>query len=67
MENPQTKKILEQIPQVISNLVNMFNFQHNRLDEDYPWAGIIAANYFVVKSTYRNTFKNNSVQISFFT
>ena len=65
MENLQKNSILEKIPQVISNLVNIFNFQNNNLDEDYTWVGILAANYFVVKITYRNTLKNNPVQIMF--
>ena len=50
--NPQENLILERINKVIANLVHMFDSQKNYLDEDEPWAGILAATAFVVHSMY---------------
>ena len=47
--------MIEIIHQVIANLVCTYDLQHNYLDEDEPWSGILAATDFVVQSTYHTT------------
>ena len=43
--------ILERIHQVIGNLVRTLNIQQTYVDENEPWAGILAAAAFVIRST----------------
>ena len=47
------------------NLVHTFDLQHNYLDKDYPWSGILATAAFVVQSTYHTTMQATPGQIVF--
>ena len=43
--------ILEQIHQVLGNLVQNFKIQHNYVDKNDPWTGILDAAAFAIFST----------------
>ena len=63
--NPQANSILERIHQVIANLVRTFDLQNNYLDKEDPWAGILAATAFAVRSTYHTTLQATPGQLVF--
>ena len=49
--NPVTNSVLEQIRQVLGNLVRTFKFSQTYVDENDPWAVILAAASFAIIST----------------
>ena len=53
--NPQANVIVERIHQVLGDILCTFNLQEIYLDEADQWMGIIAAEVFVVRSTYHTT------------
>jgi len=46
-------------------MIRTFELQENYLDEDDPWAGILAATAFAVRSTYHTTLKATPGQLVF--
>ena len=65
MQNPQANAIIECIHQVISNMVKTYKLEENYLDEENPWAGIIAAAAFAIWSTYHTTLQATPGQLVF--
>ena len=65
MQNPQANAILERIHQVIANMVRTFELEDNYLDEDDPWAGIIAATACAVRSTHHAALQATPGQLVF--
>ena len=65
VRNPQANAIVERIHQVIANIIRTFELQTNYLDEDDPWAGILAATAFAVRSTYHTTLQKTPGQLVF--
>ena len=63
--NPQANAIVERVHQVIGNIVRTFELQENYLDEDDPWAGILAATAFAIRSTYHTTLQKSPGQLVF--
>ena len=63
--NPQANAIVERVHQVIGNIVRTFELQENYLDEDDPWAGILAATTFLIHSTYHTTLQKSPGQLVF--
>ena len=51
--NPQANAILERVHQTIGNIVRTFDVQ--KIDDNDPWAGILAATMFAVRATYHTT------------
>ena len=56
---------MEQIHQFIAKLICMFYFKNSCLDEEDPWAGILAFTYFSVQSTYHITLQATPHQMVF--
>ena len=49
IQNPQANSIIEHVHQVVSNMVHTYELEENTyIDEDNPWAGILAATAFVI-------------------
>ena len=65
VRNPQANAIVERIHQVIANIIRTFELQTNYLDEDDPWAGILAATAFAVHSTHHTTLQKTPGQLVF--
>ena len=56
---------MELIYQVIENLVRMFDFKNNFLDEEYPWLGILEATNFALHIAYQDMVQAMSVHMFF--
>ena len=65
VRNPQANAILESIHQVIGNMVRSFQLEDAYMDDDDPWAGILSAVAFAVRSTYHTTLKATPGQLVF--
>ena len=61
--NPAANSIIERVHQVLGNLVRTFELQTNYLDEDEPWAGLLAAAAFAIRSTYHTMLKSTPGQL----
>ena len=49
IQNPQANSIIERVHQVVSNMVRTYELEENTyIDEDNPWAGILAATAFAI-------------------
>jgi hypothetical protein len=49
IQNPQANSIIEHVHQVMSNIVHTYELKENTyIDEDNPWAGILAATAFAI-------------------
>ena len=49
IQNPQANSIIERVHQVVSNMVCTYELEENTyVDEDNPWAGILAATAFAI-------------------
>ena len=59
------KTFLGKIHKVISNLVCTFDLKNSYQDEEDPWAVIIEADAFVVRSTYHTMLQGMPAQIVF--
>ena len=57
--------IPEIIHKVIANFVHKLDLQHNYLDGDDPWSGILADEDFVVLNTHHTTLKATPGQLVF--
>ena len=65
VRNPQANAIVEQVHQTIGNMIKTFQLEDNYLDEDDPWAGILSATAFAVRSTYHTTLQATPGQLVF--
>jgi hypothetical protein len=63
VRNPQANAVVERIHQVIANMVRTFELEHNYLDEDDPWKGILSAVAFAVRSTFHTTLRKTPGQL----
>ena len=43
VRNPQANAIVERVHQVIGNIIRTFELEHNYMDDDNPWKGILSA------------------------
>ena len=65
VRNPQANAIVERVHQVIGNIIRTFELEHNYLDDDDPWKGILSATAFAVRSTFHTTLQNSPGQLVF--
>ena len=65
VRNPQANAIVERVHQTIGNMIKTFQLEDNYLDEDDPWAGILSATAFAVRSTYHTTLQATPGQLVF--
>ena len=65
VRNPQANAIVERVHQVIGNIIRTFELEHNYMDDDNPWKGILSATAFAVRSTFHTTLKNTPGQLVF--
>jgi hypothetical protein len=65
VRNPQANAILERVHQTLGNLIRTFELQDKYIDEDDPWAGILSAVAFALRSTYHTTLKASPGQLVF--
>jgi len=63
--NPQANAIIERVHQVIGNMISTFDLEENNLDEDDPWAGILAATAYAIQCTYHTTLQATPGQLVF--
>ena len=63
--NPQANAIVERVHQTIGNIIRTFELQDNYLDEEDPWAGILSATAFAIRSTYHTTLQKTPGQLVF--
>jgi transposase InsO family protein len=61
--NPQSNAIIERIHQTIGNIIRTFDV--TTINEDDPWAGILAATMFAVRVTYHTTLQASPMQLVF--
>jgi hypothetical protein len=59
----QANAIIERVHQTIGNIIRTFDVQ--TMDENDPWAGILAATMFAVRATYHTTLKASPMQLVF--
>ena len=65
VRNPQANAIVERIHQVIGNFIRTFELEHNYLDENDPWEGILSAMACAVQSTFHTTLQQIPGQLVF--
>ena len=63
--NPQANAIIERVHQVIANMIRTYELETNYMDEENPWAGILAATAFAVRATYHTTLQATPGQLVF--
>jgi len=61
--NPQSNAILERVHGTIGNMIRTFNFDN--VDDDEPFAGLVSAVCFGIRSTYHTTLKATPGQLVF--
>jgi hypothetical protein len=64
-KNPQANSVLERIHQVLANMIRTFELEEVYMDEEDPWAGILAAVAFACRATYHTTLKATPGQLVF--
>ena len=65
MSNQKAISVLEQINELIANLLHVFDLKNIHLNEDDPWAGILASNNFVRQSMYHTTLQTTPRELMF--
>jgi transposase InsO family protein len=65
VRNPQANAILERVHQTLGNIIRTFELQDKYLDEEDPWAGILSAAAFALRSTYHTTLQASPGQLVF--
>ena len=63
--NPQANAILERAHGVIGNMIRTFDLNEIDLDECEPFAGLISAVGFAIRSTYHTTLRSTPGQLVF--
>lgn len=63
--NPQANAILERIHQTIGNIIRTFGIQDLDVDETNPFAAVLSAAMFAVRSTYHTTLQATPAQLVF--
>ena len=53
--NPQANAILERAHGTIGNMIRTYDVENIELDEDDPFAGLVSAVGFAIRSTYHTT------------
>ena len=66
IRNPQANSIIERIHQTIGNIIRTFElYNEDELDEDDPFAGVLAATMFAMRATYHTTTQATPSQLVF--
>ena len=65
VRNPQANSILERIHQVVGNMLRTFELEERELDEQRPFAGILSAVAWAIRSTYHTTLEATPGQLVF--
>jgi len=65
VRNPQANAVLERVHQTLGNIIRTFELQDKYLDEEDPWAGILSAAAFALRSTYHTTLQASPGQLVF--
>ena len=65
VRNPQSNAIIEHIHQMIGNILRSFDLTQIEIDEDDPFAGILAAMMFATRATYHTTLQATLTQLVF--
>ena len=65
VRSPQANAIIERTHQVMANVVRTFELEDTYMDEDDPWAGMLAAMVFAVRSTFHTTLQATPGQLVF--
>ena len=65
VRNPQANAIIERVHQTIGNIIRTFELETNFLDNNDPWAGILSATAFAIRSTYHTTLQASPGQLVF--
>ncbi len=55
VRNPQANAVIERVHQTISTMIRTFEVDKNYFEDDDPWAGILSATAFAIRSTYHTT------------
>ena len=63
--NPQANAIAEHSHQVLANSCHTFELEDNCMDETDPWAGILSATAFAMRSTFHTTLNATPGQLVF--
>jgi len=63
--NPQANAIIERSHQVLANSCRTFESEDNHMDEMDPWAGILSAAAFAMRSTFHTTLNATPGQLVF--
>ena len=63
--NPQANSVLERVHQTIGNIIRTFKIQNMKLDDDDPWAGILASTMFALRTTVHTTTQHTPSQLVF--
>jgi hypothetical protein len=63
--NPQANSIVERVHQTIGNMLRTFSIQDLELDEEDPFAGILSAVTFAIRSTVHTTNMATPMQLVF--
>jgi hypothetical protein len=63
--NPQANAILERAHATIGNMIRTYDVENIELDEEDPFAGLISAVGFAIRSTYHTTLKATPGQLVF--
>ena len=61
--NPQANAILERAHGTIGNMIRTFNVEQIELDEEDPFAGLVSAVGFAIRSTYHTTLQATPGQL----
>ena len=66
VRNPHANAILERIHQTIGNIIRTFElYDRDDLDEEDPFAGVLAATMFAMRATYHTTTQATPSQLVF--
>jgi len=63
--NPYANAIIERIHQTIGNMIRTFEVQEADLDEEEPWADILAAVIYATCATFHTILKATPMQLVF--
>ena len=65
VRNPKANAITEHLHHVLANLCCTFELEENCMDETDPWAGILSATAFAMRSTIHTTLNATPGQLVF--
>ena len=65
VRNPQSNAMIERIHQTIGNIIRSYEVSELELDEEDPFAGILAATMFATRATVHTTLQATPMQLVF--